>query len=536
MKLKIIPLSGVEKVGRNCTAIEYGEDIIVVDLGLGFPGPDLFGVDYTLPDVTYLEKNKDKIRGLIITHGHLDHIGGIPYLIKKIGNPPIFATKLTVGLIQDRLKESSITGVKTKIINTKESFSLGVFKINPFHVVHNIPDSVGFSIETPLGMIIHTGDFKFDEHPADQKPIDKSRLREFAKQKVLICLSDSTNATLAGHTISEEKVGKMIDIIIKNSRGRIIFTTFSTLISRIHQVMNACQKYHRKIAVAGFSIKKSIALAQELGYLPIPKNLFIDLTKIKSYPDKSILILASGTQGEERSAMTRISQNEYRLVKMKKQDTVVFSSSVIPGDELAVHKVMNGIIDQGAKMIYQPIFGLGIHSSGHAYQEDLRELLKLIKPKFFMPVHGEHYMQAKHIELAESVGIRRENCFMMENGQVLEIDSQKRAKILNKKVANLSVVVEAKKVEILKENMLKVRKLMAQSGICIVNIQRKKRHSRIKVEFLGISVDNKIIDEAKNKIEKLIKRYGLNEQAKIKNSLGDFLLNKVGKKPLIVII
>lgn len=538
MTLRIIPLGGVEEVGINCTVFEYGHDIIVVDLGIGFPGPDFPGIDWLLPDIGYLEKSKHKIRGIVITHGHLDHIGGIPYLINRLGNPPVFATKLTMGLIKSRLKEAGISGLNLIIIEPNKPFSLGSFGVNPFRVVHNIPDSVGLAIKSPIGTCIHTGDFKFDDNPADQKPIDKKKLKRLGKQGVLACLSDSTNAEVSGHTLSERDVGKKINEIIRQTPKRIIFTSFSTLLSRIHQVIIACQNQNRKIAIAGFSIKKSIAIAQELGYIKIPQNLFIDLKDIKRYPDKNLLIIATGTQGEERSAMTRISRNEYRMVRIKKGDTVIFSSSAIPGNELAIHKVMNGLINQGAKIIYQPVLGAGVHSSGHAYTEELKEILKLIKPKFFIPIEGESYMHAQHIEIAKSIGISPKNCFMLKNGTVMEIDEKKRVKILSKKVVNMSLVVEGRRVKDLKQLAVNIRRKMAKSGICIISISHSKKDRKVQVNFLGLSPDKEKIFDTKDKAEKLIRRYGLGKEARItiELRLSDFLLNKIGKKPVVIIV
>ena len=537
-KLRIIPLGGVEEVGKNCTVFEYGNDIIVVDLGIDFPGPDLPGVDYILPDISYLEKNKKRIRGIVITHGHLDHIGAIPYLIDRLGRPPIFATKLTNGLIQNRLEERGLKGqIKLNVLDPARSISCGVFKITPFRVVHNIPDSVGLAIETPVGMVVHTGDFKFDPHPVDQKLAEKGKLARLGRKGVLVLLSDSTNAQLPGKTISEKRVGQVIDSIFRDVRGRIIFTTFSTLISRIQQVIDVAQKYKRKIAIAGLSIKKTTRVAQELGYLNIPANLFIDIRRIKKYPDKQLVILASGAQATERSAMTRIAQGIHREVKIKRGDTVVFSSSAIPGNELAIHKVMNDLIDQGARIIYQPVLGLGVHSSGHGYQEDLKEMLRLVRPKFFIPIEGEHYMQTQHIELAEKTGVKKQNTFMLDNGEVLEIDEAKQARLSGERVVDKILVVEGKKIKVLREDVLKARKKMAESGICVIIIAR----NRVEVTFRGLSLEGRLVAETRNKVKKLIKKYRGRDKKepkmkkRLEGSIGDFLLNKISKKPLIIV-
>ncbi len=452
MKLRIIPLGGVEEVGKNCMALELLHsnqkqgDIIVIDMGLDFPGPDLLGVDYVLPDITYLEENKNRIKGLVITHGHLDHIGAVSYFLRKLGNPPIFATPLTIGLTEDRLLEFGIQDARFNIIKSEKVFSLGDFSITPFSVVHNIPDSVGLIIKTPLGTIVHTGDFKFDKSPLDQKPINENLLRKVGDDKVLALLSDSTNAALPGKVVSEQEVGQITYSLIKSIKGRIIFTTFASLISRIQQAINACEKCNRKVALVGMSVKKTVAIAQSLGYLKIPHKMIVDITETNKMSPQKVLVIAGGSQGVEGSSMDRIAQNIHRLVRIKQGDTVIFSSSTVPGNELAVVGVMNGLVDQGAEVIFRRVLGSGIHSSGHAKQDGLLKMISLIRPKFFMPIEGAHYMQADHIKLAESFGIKKENCFMLKNGEILEINEQEKAhKLPDQRVSHSVVVVEGNK-------------------------------------------------------------------------------------------
>ncbi len=532
-KLKIIPLGGVEEVGRNCTAIEYGSDIIVIDLGFDFPGPDLHGVDYVLPDITYLEQNKGKIKGLLITHGHLDHIGAIPYLLNKINDPPIFATPLTLGFIQDRLTDVGL-GYKSKLnaIQQNKNFSIGVFKITPFYVVHNIPDSVGFAIETPLGTIVHTGDFKIDDNPVDQRPLEREKIKALAGKGVLALLSDSTNAALPGHSVPEKEVGKVIDQIVRQAPARVIFTTFASLISRIQQIIQVSQKYNRKVALVGMSIRKSVAITQDLGYLNINPNLLIEPKEINNYPDNKLVILAGGSQGVEGSSMVRISENKHWLVKIKKGDTVVFSSSAVPGSELAIHQMMDGLVNQGARIIYRAVIGAGVHSSGHAFQEELKEMIKLVRPKFFIPVEGRSYMQAEHIELAKSLGIKKDHCFMLYNNQTLEIDQDCQARVLKRKLTDLLFVVEGKKIKALNRETLKTREQMAESGICLISACQR----RIEVIPLGVFLDGELVKEIKNKITRLIKKHGRKHKMKIQTSLSDFILNRTGKKPMVFLI
>ncbi len=542
-RLRIIPLGGVEEVGKNCTVLEYlpndksKGDIIVVDFGLDFPGPDFPGINYFLPDIGYLEENKERIKGIVITHGHLDHIGAISYLLHKLGNQTIYATPLTLAFIQERLAEPGFKKQKInlKVIDSSLEFQLGVFKIIPFRVVHNIPDSIGLGIETPLGIVIHTGDFKIDDNPVDQRPLEREKLKKMAKKGVIALLSDSTNATLPGHSLPEREVGKIIKKIVKECHGRIIFTTFSTLISRIQQVIYACEQCGRKIALVGMAMEKSVKIAQELDYLKVPKNIFINSREIEDYPNHKVLIMAGGAQGVEGSSMERISEKEHWLVRIKKGDTVIFSSSAIPGNELAIHQVMDGLVNQGAKIIYRAVLGSGVHSSGHAFQEEQKEMIRLTKPKFFIPIEGQHYMQASHIELARGLGIQEKNCFMLYNGQILEINKNKEAKILKNRIPSHLVAVENDKVKILDWKIINERKKMACSGVCIISSFRQGKNYKIEIAFQGFSLNEELIKEIKQKTIKLLQNQK-NLKNNLQNSLSDYILSKTGKKPIVFFI
>jgi len=550
MKLRIIPLGGVEEVGKNCMALELLEsnqkqgDIIVIDMGLDFPGPDLLGVDYVLPDITYLEENKNRIKGLVITHGHLDHIGAVSYFLKRLGNPPIFATPLTIGLTEDRLLEFGVQDARFNTIKSEKTFDLGNFSITPFSVVHNIPDSVGLIIKTPIGTIVHTGDFKFDKSPLDQKPVNENLLKKVGNEKVLALLSDSTNAALPGKVVSEKEVGEITYSLIKGIKGRIIFTTFASLVSRIQQAINACQKCNRKVALVGMSVKKTSAIAQSLGYLKIPHKMIVDITELNKMPPHKTLIIAGGSQGVEGSSMDRIAQNIHRLVRIKQGDTVIFSSSTVPGNELAVVGVMNGLVDQGAEVIFRRVLGSGIHSSGHAKQEGCLKMISLIRPKFFMPIEGAHYMQADHIKLAESFGIKKENCFMLKNGEILEINEQEKAhKLPDQRVSHSIVVVEGNKIEPLNEKVLKDRKKLAESGICFISVSAVRFGKKInpginiKVTCQGVELGDELISDLIAKAKKLIQRHGLKpgSEHKIGTSLSDLILSRNGKKPIVIV-
>jgi len=538
-KLKIIPLGGVEEVGKNCTVFEYQNDIIVVDLGFDFPNPNFPGVHYLLPDISYLKNNKEKIRALILTHGHLDHIGAISYLIRDIGNPPIFGSKLTLAIVEDRLREKNLDKESNlKEIDSNSIFYFGKFKVNFFRVNHNIPDSFGIAISTPLGVIIHASDFKFDESPVDQQLAEKNKLKEYAKDGVLLLLSSSTNADIPGKAISEKKVGQMIDSIFNKIKGRILFTTFSTLISRIYQVIESCQKYQRKIVVFGLSSRKNIRIASDLGYLKVPPGLFIKPEEIKKFRDQELLFLVSGSQGTEGSAMSRIAKKEFHSFKIKPGDTVVFSSSAIPGNEIAIYEMMNNLVDQGAEIIYEPILGLGIHSSGHAPAEDLKEIINLTKPQFFIPIHGDHYLQAYHIKLAEEVGLRRENIFMLHNGDVLEIDKDKKPKILPQRVTKFSLIVEGEKVKTFPPKIFEERKRLAENGICVLKILGKKKNFFVKIKFYGLLIEKNIIKEIEKKAIKLFKTHATKKNIDewIEMSLTDFIFSRTGKRPLTIVM
>jgi ribonuclease J len=557
MKLRIIPLGGFEEVGKNCLALEFlpnGQekgDIMVIDMGLDFPGPNLLGVDYVLPDVDFLKKNKERIKGLVITHGHLDHIGALPYFINQLGNPPIYATPLTIGLIEDRFLELGFQEAKFQVIKPEKSFSVGSFSLLPFAVVHNIPDSVGFIIKTPLGNIVHTGDFKFDKTPADQKPVNEKLLQRVGDEGVLLLMSDSTNAAIPGEVVSEKEVGKMMSSLIKGIKGRIIFTTFASLISRIQQAIDVCQECKRKVALIGLSVQKTVAIAQGLGYLKIPRKMLIDITDIKKFPPHKVFIIAGGSQGMEGSSMERIAQNVHRLVRIKSGDTVIFSSSTVPGNEIAVSSVMNGLVDQGAEIIFRQALGSGIHSSGHAQQKDLLKMMSLLRPQFFIPIEGAHYMQAEHIKLAQGFGIKRKNCFMLKNGEVLEIDENKGVKKNSQiRVSHNMVVVEGNRTEVLNEQILEERQRLAEDGICFVSFvsshhssqkreskNSKNKEKKVRIFFQGIALEEELIVELKKKANHLIKRHGSRPGAeeKIAHSLSDSILSRIGKKPKVIV-
>jgi ribonuclease J len=415
--LKVIPLGGIEEVGENMTILEYGDDILVIDMGLGFPDETMPGVDYIIPNTKYLEENKKRIKGVIITHGHLDHIGAIPYILPKIGDPPIYTMKLTGELIKKRLEEFHLLG-RSQIheLNKDDILTLGNFRIRFFRINHNIPDGVGLAINTPAGLMVYATDWKFDFTPVDGRPTEFDKLAKFGGEGVALLLSDSTNAEKPGYSVSERTLGETINRIMSDAPGRVIFATFSTLISRVQQVIDAAHKSNRKIVVTGRSLVNNVEICLSLNYLKLPaKNMFIKMEQAKKLPDNQVVILTTGSQGEEASALARIARGEHKTIEIKRGDTCVVSASPIPGNERAVSGILSSLARQGAKVLYQKI--LDIHTSGHAYQEDLKLMLSLTKPKNFMPIHGEHHMLLAHSELAKMVGVPDEHIFTLDGSE-----------------------------------------------------------------------------------------------------------------------
>ena len=422
--LKIIPLGGLHEIGKNITIFEYENEIILVDCGLSFPDDDMLGIDLVIPDVSYLEKNADKIKGLVITHGHEDHIGAVPYLLKKI-NIPIYATKLTAGLIRNKLEEHKLLrSTKLHEVVQGQTISLGKnFKVEFIRSSHSIPDSVMLAITTPAGTVLHTGDFKVDYTPIDGKIMDFGRIAELGNQGVLALMSDSTNAERKGFTMSERSVGEVFDKLFLHCTKRIVVATFASNVHRVQQIVNAAVKYNRKIAVCGRSMINMIKTARELGYIECPDNLFIDIDMMGSYTDEQLVIITTGSQGEPMSALTRMAAGDHRKVKITPNDLVIISATPIPGNEKFVSKVIDDLMQIGAEVVYSSLEA--VHVSGHACQEEQKLIMALAKPKYFIPVHGEYRQLIAHSETAQSMGIDKENIMMMSNGRVLEINEDK---------------------------------------------------------------------------------------------------------------
>ena len=477
-KMRIIPLGGLEEVGKNIMAIEYGEDIILIDCGMSFAGPEMLGVDYIVPDVSYLEKRKKNIRGIVFTHGHLDHIGATQYVIPRLGNPPVYGTKLTCGLLHNRLKEFGLDK-STKINEFKASdvLKFGKIEIEFFRVNHSIPDGVGVFIKSPAGNIVHSGDFKFDYSPSIDKPIDFQRIGAIGRKDIDVLLIDSTSALKPGFCKSEQEIAKNIEDIIVNTKGRLIIASFSSLIGRINQICNLASKHNRKVFLSGRSMIENMKLATRIGYTNYPKGIARKIgPQVNSLPPSQTIILTTGAQGEALSALTRMAIGEHSHIKIREGDTVVISANPIPGNELAIVNVINNLSAQGAKVITNG--QMDVHTSGHAHQEELKIMYSLIKPKCYVPIHGEFFMRIGHAEMIKTVADSRMHTTILENGDVLEISKQGIRKSKQKIPAN-DILVDGLGFGDIGSRVIQERKIMSQDGILIILFRAYEKTKRL---------------------------------------------------------
>jgi len=542
--VKIIPLGGILEIGKNITVIEYEDEIILIDCGLGFPEEEMLGIDLVIPDITYLEKNKEKIKGLVITHGHEDHIGGIPYLLKQI-NVPIYATRLTVGLISNKLEEHGLfRSTKLKEVRTGHTISLGKMKVEFIKITHSIPDACSLAIHTPVGTIVHTGDFKIDYTPIDSEIIDLGRLAALGNKGVLALMSDSTNAERKGYTMSESTVGEVLDKLFINCTKRIVVATFSSNVHRVQQIVNSAVKYKRKIAVCGRSMINMIETARKLGYIKVPDNVFIDIDIIKSYPDDKLVIITTGSQGEAMSALTRMAAGEHRKVQITPNDLIIISANPIPGNEKYISKVIDDLMAIGAEVIYNAL--QDIHVSGHACQEEQKLMLTLVKPKFFIPVHGEYRQLIAHAETAKTLGISHENIFITENGKVLELN-ENEAKFTGS-VPSGKILVDGLGVGDVGNIVLKDRQRLSQDGLIIVVITMDSRSGKIVAGpdvisrgFVYVRESENLMEEIKHllrtELQKCEDRH-ITDWATLKqvvrDELGNFIYKKTKREPMLI--
>ncbi len=474
-RLKIIPLGGLNEIGKNMMVMEYEDDIIVIDAGLMFPEEEMLGIDLVLPDISYLMDKREKIRGIVITHGHEDHVGALPYLLPQLG-APIYATLLTQGLIRVKLKERrALDGAQIEVIPTGKEITLGKFTVEFYPVCHSIPDAVGLIINTPVGTIVHSGDFKVDYTPVSGIPTDLSRLAQLGAQGVLLLLSDSTYAELPGYTPSERVVGETLDHIMANAPGRVIVTTFASLVSRIQQVIDAAAKHQRRVFIVGRSMSDTARIALELGYLTAPDGTLGRLDELRGMPHNKIVFVTTGSQGEPTSALVRMANRDHRQVHIVTGDTVIISATPIPGNESLINRTLDSLFKQGAQVFYSKVAPVHVH--GHGSQEELKLLLNLVKPKFFMPIHGEYRHLSLHAKLAESVGIPSDNIFVMEDGDVLEISPQ-GGKVTGK-IASGNVYVDGLSVGDIGSVVLRNRRMLSRDGIVVVIIAVNKQSGKL---------------------------------------------------------
>ena len=536
-RLKVIALGGLEEIGKNMTVLEYGNDIIIIDCGLAFPEDDMLGIDLVIPDITYLAKNVEKIRGIVLTHGHEDHIGALPYVLKQL-KVPVFGILLTLGLLENKLREHKMLDKTTlHTVVPGEKVKLGEMVVEFIHTNHSIADSVALAIQTPVGMVIHTGDFKVDYTPIDGDIIDLQRFAELGSQGVLLLMSDSTNAERKGFTMSEKNVGKVFERIFEETpRNRIMVATFSSNIHRIQQIINAAYMYGRKVAIIGRSMVNAVKTASELDYLWVPPRTLIDINEIKNYRDEQLVIITTGSQGETMSALSRIANSEHKQVSVKPDDKIIISASAIPGNEKNVIRVVNELLKKGADVVYGGIED--IHVSGHARQEELKLMLALTKPKFFMPVHGEYMHLSSHRDLAISMGMDKKNIFVNKLGDVLEL-SKNEAKVTGT-VPTGQVMVDGLGVGDVGNIVLRDRKHLSEDGLMVVVVSMEEETGQIVAGpdiisrgFVYVRESEGLMDGAREVVMKALQECeekNITSWNYIKNLIKDTLKNYIWQK------
>jgi ribonuclease J len=545
-KLMIFALGGVGEIGKNMYVIQYGADIVVVDSGLKFPEEDMLGIDIVIPDISYLTENRDKVRGIVLTHGHEDHIGGLPYVLKNL-NVPVYGTRLTLGLVENKLKEANLLGdTKRILINEDSEIQLGSsLKVTFFRTNHSIPDSVGVCIETPEGNVVHTGDFKFDHTPVNGQFANLHRMAEIGQKGVLALLSDSTNAEKPGFTPSEKNVGIVLEDIFRKAEQRVVVATFASNVHRIQQVVNAAESTGRKITVIGRSMVNVVSIASELGYLNVPDGMLIEPEEMNRMAANRVVVLCTGSQGEPMSALTRMARSSHRKVDILPGDTVIIAATPVPGNEKYVGRTIDELFRLGANVIYSGS-NSGVHVSGHGSQEELKLMLNLMKPKYFIPIHGEYRMQRKHALLAESVGVDSQNIFITEIGEIVEIQGGAARKA--GKVTAGNVLIDGLGVGDVGNIVLRDRKLLSQDGILVVVVTLSKQNGAIvsgpdiiSRGFVYVRESEGLLDEANRIVSSTLQRLmseKVNEWASlktsVKDSLGRFLYEQTRRRPMIL--
>ena len=546
-KLKIIPLGGLEEVGKNMTLFEYEGKILIVDMGIQFPDADMPGVDYIIPNYSYLEKRTKDIVGVIFTHGHYDHIGAIPYLINQIGNPLLFATPLAKGLILKRQEDfSHLAPLRIKEIKREDKILLPPFSIETFPQNHNIPDGVGLLIETPVGRILHTGDFKFDFTPVADNPTDVSKIASLASKEILLLMSDSTNDEVHCHSLSEKNIQENLGIIFEKSRGRIIAATFASLLSRIQELINLAELFGRKVIIEGYSMKANVEIAIKLGFLKVKKDTFISPKQLRRLPDNKILIICTGSQGEGDAVLMRLAHKDHRFLSIKRGDSVILSSSIVPGNEKAIQDMKDLLAWQGAKIFHSQM--MDIHASGHAQKEELKMMINLTKPKFFMPIHGSYYMREIHKELAMSLNIPEKNIIIGENGSIIEL-SKEKVEIQKEKVPSNYVMVDGLGIGDVGEIVIRDRQAMAKDGMFVIVIVIDSTTGKVRQSpdiisrgFVYLRESKELLKKTRQRVIRLVEKITSSQRPvnmafvkkRIREDLGEFLFRETNRRPMVL--
>lgn len=546
LTLKVSVIGGLEEVGRNCTLFEYGNDIILVDLGLQFPEEDMPGIDYIIPNMSYLKGKEKNIRGVVITHGHYDHIGAIPHVMPGLAYPPIYALPITNAIIRKRQEDfKGLRPLNLHNISVNDHLQLGKFEVDFFHLNHNIPDSIGVIITTPEGTIIHTGDWKFDYQPSGELPADLQKIARIGSEGVLALLSDSTNAYLPGHQISESEIAVNLEDIITKAPGRLIIGTFASLLSRIKQIIEISEKQGKVVALGGFSMKSNVEIAKELGYMKFSPKTLIDLRSIDKFPDNKVVIVCTGAQGEKNASLMRIANGEHREVKLREGDTVVFSSSVIPGNERTVQRLKDTLFRKGAEVLHYQM--MDVHAGGHAKADDVKLMIRLLAPKYFVPIHGNHFLLRYNGKVAESIGMPKDHIFIADNGQVMEFKNGVGVLTKTKLPADY-VFVDGLGVSDETNVVLRDRQVLAEDGMVVVIATVDSKTGKliqnpdiISRGFVFLKAHKELIEECRHRVKKLVIESDPLSWAdtnyirnKIRDYVGQFLFSKTEKRPMIL--
>ncbi len=551
-KVRVIVLGGLEEVGINCTLIEYKNDIILIDMGLMFPTEEMPGVDYLIPNMSYLRGKEKNIRGVIITHGHYDHIGAIPHVLPKIGNPTVYALPMAAGIIKKRQTDFPESQVTVKTISIETTLQLGVFKVHFFNINHNIPDAAGIVVETPNGIISHTGDWKYDFHPVGEAPADFHKMARLGEQGVTLLMGDSTNAEHPGHQKSEKIIGEELQGIIEKAKGRVIIATFASLLSRVKQIMEISERCGRKIALDGYSMKTNVEIAKELGFIKVAEKNIIPIEQVNNYPPEKITVICTGAQGEKNAALSRIANDEHRFIRLDQDDTLIFSSSVIPGNEASVQRLKDLLYRKRARVIHKDL--MDVHAGGHAKKEDIKLMIALFKPKYYMPIEGNHFLLRENADVAYSMGWSEENVFVADNGQIIEILPPKagspfgEAHMTNEKVPVDHVYVDGLGVGDISQVVLRDRQAMAEDGMLVVIAQFEQKTGALITEpdiisrgFIQMKENKEFVNKMRFHLAKALKDSTPStpldpDQVKttIREELGKFLFQQTERRPMIL--